>query len=159
MKNIHLLLIGLLSVGCHTLAIGDWNVTMEKNCVITASHPKNAQAFVSEAQFLQVGAGDVDKITIIKNGDIQQWPKEANASTALTCSEVSTPTSFKVTGTIQAGTQQVGYTLSIEPVAYSNLTLKIKVNKPKLFTVLGRDRCIFGRPGNRLFASELQIFE
>jgi hypothetical protein len=51
-----------------------------------ASHPLNPNAYSSiPNELLTVGMGDVDKITIIKDGDIQNWPKVETMSQSMTC--------------------------------------------------------------------------
>ena len=67
------------------VVIGDWTVLMDKDCIITVSHPLNQEAWVSDKEIIQVGTGNVDIVNIIKNGDIQNFPDAVTYSRGLTC--------------------------------------------------------------------------
>ena len=62
-------LFGFIAV-THSTMMGEWNVTINDECIIQISQPLNKDAFISSSQLIQVGHGNVDQITIIKDGDI-----------------------------------------------------------------------------------------
>ena len=81
MKFIGTLALCVLLTRAQTLLLGETTLTQD-DCVIRFRHPRNANAFGTGPNFLQVGHGNVDDITLIKNGDIQNFPEPLTYSTS-----------------------------------------------------------------------------
>ncbi len=113
--------------------MGESTLTQD-DCIIRIRHPRNANAFETGPNFLQVGHGDVDNITLIKNGDIQNFPQPQNFSSSQVCAPLEpTDTGFETTGTLNYGSESLNFSMTIDQVPYSTNTFKLtyKVAKTK----------------------------
>jgi len=79
-----ILALGLIFSRAQTLLLGESTLSQD-DCVIKLRHPRNANAFATGPNFLQIGHGNVDDITLIKNGDIQNFPEALTYSTSQVC--------------------------------------------------------------------------